>query len=85
MTPKCKQIREKALELSIEERSWLADELWESTLSDEQRAIQQEWIEVAERRLEELRSGAVKGIPAEEVMERLKAKLRAARRVSSRG
>jgi len=76
-------IRDDALKLSIEERSWLADEMWETTLDEEQRSIQQEWIEEAERRLEELRSGKVKGIPWEEVMERLNAKLRAARRRSS--
>jgi len=77
------EVREEALKLSIEERSWLADVMWESTLDEEQRAIQQEWIEEAERRLDELRSGKVKGIPWEEVMERLSAKLRAARRRSS--
>jgi len=79
------EIRTEALQLSFEERSWLADDMWESTLSDEERAIAKEWIDVAERRADELESGEVKGIPAEEVIDRVKAKLRAARRNTSRG
>ena len=51
----------------------------DSLRTDEERAIEKEWIEVAERRLAEVESGAVKPVPAAEVHKRVKAKLRAAR------
>lgn len=79
------EVRGEAMQLSIEERSALADELWQSTLSDEERAIQEEWIDVAERRLDELRSGAVTGVPWEEARERLFAKFDAERSSGRRG
>jgi len=55
----------------------------DSLRTDEERAIANEWIEIAERRLAEVESGAVKPIRAAEVHKRVKAKLRAAR--ASRG
>lgn len=71
------EVRDEAMQLSIEERSVLADELWESTLSNEEREVQEAWLDVAERRLEELRSGEVKGVPWEEARERIRAKVAA--------
>jgi len=58
-------------------------DLLDSPPTDEEREIEKEWIAVAERRLAEVESGAVKPIPAVEVHKRLRAKLRAAR--ASRG
>jgi putative addiction module component (TIGR02574 family) len=77
------KIRDEAMRLSVEERGVLADDLWWSFLTDEERRIQSEWIEVAEQRAEELRSGKAKGIPLEEVMSELRAKYSSARRRTS--
>ena len=68
------QLRDEAMELDIEERGALADSLWESFLTDEEREIQNAWIEEAERRLQDYRSGKVKSVPYAEVMARLRAK-----------
>ena len=68
------ELRDEALELGVEERGALADSIWESFLTDEEREIQNAWIEEAERRLEEYRSGKVKASPYEEVMAELRAK-----------
>lgn len=67
-------IRDEALKLAEEERGVLAHDLWESFLTDEEREIQVAWIEVAEQRIEDLRSGKAKGIPAEKVMRELREK-----------
>jgi putative addiction module component (TIGR02574 family) len=57
----------------------MKEDLLDSIATDEEREIEKEWIEVAERRLAEVESGTVKPIPAAEVHKRVKAKLRAAR------
>jgi putative addiction module component (TIGR02574 family) len=79
------EIRDEAMGLPIEERGLLAEDLLDSLRTDEERAIEKEWIEVAERRLAEVEAGLVKPIPAEEAHKRVRAKLRAARRSTSRG
>ena len=75
------EIRDEAMGLADEQRVDLAEELYESTLSAEERALEDEW----DRRAEELISGKVKGIPAEESIARARAALNDARRSSSRG
>ena len=75
------EIRDEAMGLADEQRVDLAEELYESTLSAEERALEDEW----DRRAEELISGRVKGIPAEESIARARAALNDARRSSSRG
>lgn len=84
MSRSYEEVREQALALTVEERSWLADDLIESNRTDEERAIAQAWIAEAQRRLAEIDSGKVKPVPAEEVHERVRARLRAARRAASR-
>jgi putative addiction module component (TIGR02574 family) len=79
MSRSYEEVLEEAMALPIEERGHLAEELYDSTLTDEERALEEEW----ERRAEELISGKVKGIPADEVIEEARAALRNARRVSS--
>jgi len=79
------EIREEAMGLPIEKRSSLAEDLLDSLRTDEERAIEKEWIEIAERRLAEVEAGTVKPVPADEAHGRVKAKLRAARRSASRG
>ena len=56
---------EQALKLSVEDREWIAQELWES-LEDE--PIDPELKAVLDRRWEEIESGKVKTIPHEQVM-----------------
>jgi hypothetical protein len=75
------EIRDEAMGLAGEQRADLAEELYESTLSAEERALEDEW----DRRAEELISGKVKGIPAEESIARARAAMNDARRSSSRG
>jgi putative addiction module component (TIGR02574 family) len=72
------------MQLSVEERSWLAQDLLDSLRSDEERAIEAEWVEIAERRMNEIEPGTAKLIPAEDALKRVRAKLRAARRTSRR-
>jgi putative addiction module component (TIGR02574 family) len=78
------ELEEAALALGTEDRGALADILWESLLTEEEREIQAEWIAVAERRLDEMRRGDVQGIPWEKVRADLRAKLDAKRRSSRR-
>ena len=67
-------IREDALKLSVEERGALANSLWDSLLTDEEREIEQAWVEEAERRLAGYRAGDRKGVPLDEVMRELREK-----------
>ena len=60
------------LKLPSHERARLAELLLASL--DEDDEIMEAWADVAERRYEELRSGAVKGIPADEVLAELRAR-----------
>jgi putative addiction module component (TIGR02574 family) len=78
------ELRNEALTLGVEERGALADSIWESFLTDEEREIQTAWIVEAERRLEDLRSGKVKGVPWEDVKARLLAKYDADSHLSRR-
>lgn len=74
------RVRDDAMELSVEERGWLADAIWESLLTDEEREIQNEWIADAERRLKGVEDGTAKLIPYEDVKRELRAKYPAQRR-----
>jgi putative addiction module component (TIGR02574 family) len=69
-------IEQAALNLSLEERARLAHRLLHSLdeLSSEEN--EKLWLEVAERRVQELRTGKVKGIPTEDVLSGARAKLR---------
>ena len=78
------ELRDEALELGVEERGALADSIWESFLTDEEKRIQQAWIEEAERRLREIENGTAELIPAAQVLRDLKAKYAAPRRRRTR-
>ncbi|MEW6037544.1 MAG: addiction module protein [Pseudomonadota bacterium] len=68
MNATLEEITREALLLTPAQRAELADFLVESldlTLPDE---VQRLWIEEANRRLEEVRSGKVKAIPGEDVL-----------------
>ena len=68
------EIEAEALKLPSHERARLAEVLIGSL--DEEDEIAQAWADEAERRYEELRSGAVQSIPAEEVFARIRARTR---------
>jgi len=60
------QIAEEALALPSEARALLADRLVESLDPAEDGLIRQLWMREARRRIDEVRSGSVKTIPADE-------------------
>ena len=80
MTPQVSELLEKALTLSTEERGLLIDRLVES-LDDEpaDEGVEAAWDAEIKRRVEEVRSGKAKTIPGEQVLRRLKARLREAK------
>lgn len=67
------ELEAELLKLPSHERARLAEALIASL--DEEDEIAEAWAIEAERRDEELRSGAVRGIPAEGVLARLRARL----------
>lgn len=76
MADPARELESKALRLPAKERARLAERLLsslEGTAEPEAEAI---WLAEAERRLAELESGAVAGIPAEEVFRKSRTALR---------
>lgn len=77
MTPQVSELLQKALELSTQERGLLAARLIDS-LDDEpeEEGVEAAWGEEIKRRVDDIQSGRVKTIPGEQVLGRLKARLR---------
>jgi putative addiction module component (TIGR02574 family) len=76
MASPARQIESKALQLSPHERARLAERLI-SSLDDERDAdVEAVWVREAERRLDELRAGKVKGKTAASVFRKARAALR---------
>ena len=71
MHMRVEEIAEEALSLPSEARALLADRLVESLDPAEDGYIHKLWAAEGNRRLQELRSGQVTGIPGEEVFARL--------------
>ena len=69
------QIAEEALALPSEARALLADRLVESLDPLEDETIRAVWMAEARRRLEEVRSGAVKTIPGEDALAQVRRNL----------
>ena len=74
MTATLERLTHDALELSTHERAQLAHSLIASMDEEHDADADSAWDAEVERRVEEIRSGKVQGIPAEEVFARLKAK-----------
>ena len=74
MPLRVEEITDEALALPSEARALLADRLAESLDPAEDGVIHRLWATEGQRRLQELRSGAVHSIPGEESIERLRAK-----------
>jgi putative addiction module component (TIGR02574 family) len=78
------KIRDAAMELSVEERSWLAEQLWSSARTEHEQEIDRAWMVEVERRLKSIEDGSAELIPAEEVFRELRAKYAAPGRRRSR-
>ena len=76
MVDAVRELESKAMKLSRRARARLAQRLISSL--DEAADAQSEklWVEEAERRLDELKSGTVAGIPAEKVIKKARSTLR---------
>lgn len=68
------EVREEAMELTLEERSWLAEQLWESARTLEEREIDAAWDAEIDRRIAETDEGTGVLIPGDEVIRQLRAK-----------
>ena len=64
------QVESDAMKLPRAERAWLAERLIASL--DEDTGIERAWAAEIERRVAEVRTGAVQPIPGEQVFEELK-------------
>lgn len=74
MLLRVEEITEGALALPSEARALLADRLVESLDPAEDGLIHQLWAVEGQKRLEQLRSGAVEAIPGDEAMAKLRKK-----------
>ncbi len=68
------ELESEVLKLPSHERARLAELLISSL--DEEDEIAAAWADEAERRYEELRSGELEAVPAEDVLQRVRARLR---------
>jgi putative addiction module component (TIGR02574 family) len=66
-----KKIIEEAESLPIEERAMVIDSLLRS-LNPSSAEIDSEWVKLSKRRLSELRTGAAKPVPGNEVLKRVR-------------
>jgi putative addiction module component (TIGR02574 family) len=82
MTRTLDEIRDEALGLGVEERGWLAEALWDSLRTPEQREIDAAWESEIDRRVAEVEAGTAKLIPGEEVLRELRTKRAVPRRRS---
>jgi putative addiction module component (TIGR02574 family) len=62
------EVRDEAMTLTVEERGWLAEQLWDSARTAEEREIDQAWVAEAERRLAETEAGVGELIPGDQVI-----------------
>jgi putative addiction module component (TIGR02574 family) len=69
------QLEQEAMQLPAPSRALLAEKLVESLDATELDQIQKRWVAEALRRRDEVRSGRVKPIPGEQVMEEARRKV----------
>jgi len=78
------EVLQNALALTVEERLGLSQDLDASTMTAEERELEEAWIVEAERRYADWKAGRTKSVPWEEVRASLMAKYGAADDPSSR-
>ena len=66
-----REIIQEASILPVEDRALIIDSLLR-TMNQPDNEIDREWVSIAQRRLDDLRSGKVQGIPGEEVFIRVR-------------
>jgi putative addiction module component (TIGR02574 family) len=71
-----RQLEARALELPSKDRARLAERLISSLDPETDPDAQRLWLQEAERRLDELESGDVSGVPADQVFEKARSTLR---------
>lgn len=76
MAEPIRKLEAEALKLSNQERAELARVLLISLDDGEDEAVEAAWMEEAERRYRELKSGAVEAIPSEQVLTEARERLR---------
>ncbi|MEO7150054.1 MAG: addiction module protein [Rhodanobacteraceae bacterium] len=72
MQPEVEKITEEALALPGEARAMLADKLVESLDPADDGALHRLWVEEAQRRLQEVRSGQIKTVPGANALEQVR-------------
>jgi len=76
MANAARELESKVLKLSRGERARLAQRLISSLDQEVDADVEKLWLQEAERRLGELKSGKVVGIPAEKVVKKARSALR---------
>lgn len=76
MADSARELESKALKLSPRQRARLAERLISSLEQASDSDAEKLWLEEAERRLDELESGKVVGVPAKAVSKRARSTLR---------
>jgi putative addiction module component (TIGR02574 family) len=76
MADPARKLEAEALKLPPEERARLAERLISSLDHEANVDAEELWLREAERRLEELESGAVSAVPADRVIEKARSTLR---------
>lgn len=68
-------VTKKAMALPVEDRVMLAQRVWESVQHFTSRAVENEWLDEADRRWQEIEERKVRCQPADEVMKRARKSL----------
>lgn len=76
MAEPVKKVEAEALKLAEKERAELARVLLLSLGDSEEQEVEQAWAEEAERRYQELKTGAVEGLPSDDVLEEARSRLK---------
>ncbi|MBV5276229.1 MAG: addiction module protein, partial [Lamprocystis purpurea] len=74
MSPTVIDLETQALQLSVEERAYLADRLLSSLAVDP--SVEDAWAIEVDRRIAEFESGSVTDVPVEDVLARARAAIR---------
>jgi putative addiction module component (TIGR02574 family) len=84
MTREFEKLRDAALELSVEERSLMAEQLLDSTRTQRERQVEEAWIAEVESRIKAIENGTAELIPGDQVIRELRSKYAAPKRRRTR-